>query len=298
MRYAWAMARYPSNTALADPRLREVIGAAIYAKLALALNQWGSTSLEKEFLKCRDSTPPGRATTLDPTNQFQQMVQGRVPEAVTLKVMEKVAGLEQASLQSIPTEPFWTLLQEADVSDLQVLAALDGLKGGTRDAIFEEAGVRIPGQGALRSTVTLDVLDWLSEIGDFEALVALTAIARQFRTWRLLRETEWAGLRSRAVFPRAIASRPEFYFRWRHMALLFLERVWLPQLSPYSVPTFGNKWNELSADMTVAAMEARKLGTRLPADAAVAFPARWDEITSLAREGSLTIPAISLRRAK
>lgn len=277
------MPRYPAESTLSDPQLRELIGPACYVELALAAGRvWNANSLEtllRRYLD-RDGTTSESVRWDGPdelSNLCRQMLTNRVPAEATALRMDLALGDGSPRVARWRSHALWEVLRKAPVEQSLLLNALGGVRGKQRDILYGKVGRR-KDLGNLRRPADYDFFLETARHGGLDGLLVLTVHAREARQQGVYL-TDWqAGHLALKMFPKVIVAVPNLYIRWKHLALLYAQRVWC---SPD--PKDSIAWTKIDLQMLTELVmcrstKARRRGISLPPDDLVSEPAGWNEM--------------------
>lgn len=276
------MTRHTSDSPASDERLRLLIGAACFSRAAGHVGDWNPARLGRRLHTAWAPLAWGQdVAALDvrldsAVRQFAFMLEGRRPGDRQLDRMARAVGLSSWQLARWRDHPLWSLLTCAVRADA-VNAALDRLHGRYRRSVFDD-DIVTPGWIHPRSDLHVDDARRLRKLGGMQGMLTLVALAREAQYVRNVLRRFWTACESRCLFPKWVATTPALYLRWRLLAMVMMERVWVCPMRAGSVRWFHPRLSELDAEVARVARRSRRRGLRLPPEATVETPEGWAEV--------------------
>lgn len=258
------MAKYSKSSHLYYANIRQLVGPAVFAEIALALGrEWDPHTIELLLDgKGKISGAP------EFTGKYAQMKNGKVPSIKTCKQLQK--RMKCGHLLQWRNHPFWPLLTPGPLYFDTVIEALLSVEGRINWDIWEsESPFHIDKRKSFRYDMSPTEVGHIAEYGDFHALVVLTAMAREAKALRYLRPAFWAAKYSMDIFAQAVCKTPQLYIAWPKLFEIYSHVIWSPLECEESIPWFDIDTAKLFRKMDELAVTARKQGVKLPPDSLV-----------------------------
>jgi hypothetical protein len=275
------MARPSKLSVNADPSLRELIGPALFVDLALATGEPWTVYKQEQAVSARLPPEPlndasaENGKRFDPASMLKHMLRCRVPDGPNLEKLS--AAFPNSRLTCWRNHRYWQLLRYGAVDGQTIESALKALPAQHQALVFFR-GTRIP--LASRFYAAHLNIDRFCELKDFDALVAVTALARDTRAPNEDNaEACWAAHVARKIFPHVVANTPQLFIRWRHLAIRYERLFWTGNETAHLKRPSGQK--DLEDQVLKCAALARSNGVRLPPDSMVKKPIATEPVTAL-----------------
>lgn len=252
------MPPYPEDSPLKNWDIRVLVAAACYVEIAIATGcEWGPTRLEliidgREF----DSQ----------SGKYSRMLKGIPPKPVTISQIEPM--LPTADILKWRNHPYWKLILDISPSHEDTWNALQTVKGELKKNVWVQGYIDKLAddekQHYARSEPSLDLIEIVAKHNNFDALLILTAWAREAREMNLLRPHGWLARHTREIFPHVIAHCPHLYIGWPILARLYKKIIWTTPHPEENVPWFDMRWKGLKQEINKKVKEARRNNIQLP----------------------------------
>ena len=251
------MATYNRLSQFRYKYLRKLCGSAIYAELAIACGGvWNRTELENLI----DGKQYGEYT-----GRYRKMCNGTIPYETNCKNIQNQLEVNQNHKCSIikwRELPLWRLLSflQPDTEDIKY--TLLTIKGETRNYIWDV----FPEEEQFkylfsRKPYSKNYFESVAQLNNFEALLTLTAWAREARGFKDYSSHKYCAKYSRKIFAHAVCNTPQLFIRWPILYQYYIEPIW----SLYSNTDLKElKISEVQDEIYEEEKTARLKGVQLP----------------------------------
>lgn len=247
---------HSGNSHLNDELVRRMAVSACFAEIALAAGgEWNPSRLEEKI---------HNRSCGDLTNCYWRMTRGIVPNNRTVDRLENL--LEQScQLLRWRDHPFWKLLMLQPLRHQDISAALLSIRSNIKRYLW----VNPPDDGltegrAPRYEASKEFVDQIAMHRTFDALVALTALAREARDRGTIRPYYMCSLKSFEIFPHVVTKHPQLYISWKSLAMRLDKVIWNPKAASSYDPRPPIKRSNLSKQIKTLADAAVAKGIPLP----------------------------------
>jgi hypothetical protein len=258
------MAKYPVSSPLYHPYIRELVGAAVFAEIAISLQcTWEAKTMELTL-----DGKGGVSDDLEQTGKYAQMKRGKVPSPKSCSRMQK--NLNGGHLLQWRNHPYWALLTPGPLYFEAVIEALLTVEGTINEDIWESSDpFLIDEKKSFRYDMSPTEIEHIAEYGNFHALLVLTAMVREAKGLRYLRPAFLASKYSLDVFPKAVCTTPHLYIAWPKLFAVYSSVIWSPLECEDSIPWFEIDSAKVFREIEVLSVQARNRGIKLPPDSIV-----------------------------
>lgn len=251
------MPAYPKDSPFHDRLIRQIVGSACFAEIALANGGlWSPAGLEEEL----DGRSPG-----EQTGRYSRMTRGVLPSRETLEELQERLG-NSCQVLKLYYHPFWKLLCMQPPTQQEIERALLSITCNVRHRIWlyppdkeDPMAVRIP-----RPELTVEKTEQIAKYRNFDALVALIALAREARIRGTLQTYFRNARMSLEIFPYVVTRHPELHICWYPLASRLTNLIWKPQLVFSPDMQLKTSLSELKKQIGPLARAARRKGIPLP----------------------------------
>jgi len=198
----------------------------------------------------------------DRTNRYRKMYEGTLSLNKTCRRIQKKLG--GGHLCEWKNHAYWGLLCSAKSGPEYTERALKTVKGGVQQYIWTHQREKGFEYYSARIDTTMDVVKAVAKYHNFDALLTLTAWAREAREHNILRPNYQSASYSRKVFARAVCNTPQLFIRWPLLAYYYKHLIWSFPVTKVSEPWFLMEWDELPGEMEIEEKNARQRGIKLP----------------------------------
>ena len=231
-----------------------MVGSAIYVETAISAKlTWNMSALEAQV----EGEDRGELT-----GRFRRMCHGTIPTIRSCREIQK--KLKCGHLAWWRNFPYWALLSTTQSGPGYIENALREVEGPVKRCVWvnpPETG--FPNQW-LRYETSVDMVKSVAEYENVEALIILTAWAREARAHNHLRPSFQSALRTRQIFAKVVCHSPHLFIRWPLLAEKYRLLIWSTPDIDYSGPWFDMHWKDLPKEMENEARKATQHGVKLP----------------------------------
>lgn len=247
------MPKYKKGSHWNNISLRQLAGAACYVETAIKARVWDWDRLELMI----DQRDYGERT-----GKYRKWVEGTLPRISSCRKVQNV--LKCRYVERWRNQPYWRLFCSDQCRPENIDLALQSIQGDMQRyiwSIWPEKGETFR---SVRSVTGLENIKAVAEYNNFNALVALTAWAREAHDLNILKSAYQASFYSRNIFARAVCNSPHLFIRWPLLAEMYKNLIWSPLIDGVSIPWMHDKWDELQEEMATEERKARQRGVKLP----------------------------------
>jgi len=245
---------YPKNSHLHNFLIRQIVGAACYADIAIAAGEiWSTNRLEVLIDDERFESYTGI---------YRRMRNGSISDNKILYRIQKT--LEFKTLFTWRNHPLWPLLYDDYYHNDHILRALNSLPKNMRDSIFAEGQYDSRGVRLARHEVTHGLIKKIVAYENLNAFVAIMAFAREARENNIHRISAFCALQIQKLFPKVVCHTPQLYIRWPQLEKQLTRTIWSFPKTKTSMPWFSVKHNNLLSEIANEEKHALANHIKLP----------------------------------
>lgn len=259
------MPPYPKKSAEKDMFLREMIGKACYAEIALRAGMvWEPITLERTI---------GGKSYLQSATRINRIKRGTLPEDKTVKLIESAIykntyykNRRKCRIKKWRDHPFWKLLSLQPLTYQDTERALLSVQSRVKHRIWlEPPSPSSPSHlRPVRLTPEKKFIEEIAEYKNFDAFVTLLAFVREAYGTNMGQLFTISAKNCLDIFPHVMIRHPQLYIVWKPLAQRLIKLIWKPKASFTS---------QIKRDVTVSSLrkridlldkQARKEGKPLP----------------------------------
>jgi len=257
------MPRYSENDPLINTKIRQAVAGAIYVEIAITAGmKWEGVDISKPDEEKRKQNPDQKREG-DYSGKFKRIRDdGNVPALSSCKYIQK--SLKGGNIVKWRSHPIWPLLCNHLTNAEYINKALKTIESRVRLSIWDIPYDLGDKKFSPRSEISPVAIKDVSEFRNFDALLTLTAWAKESRNGNILKSSWQCAEHLYNIFPQAICNTPHLFIRWPLLIEIYNESIWSQLESEVSY-----KW--VKVDLSLLAQEikkeeilARKRGIKLP----------------------------------
>lgn len=236
-----------------DENVKKLAGAATFTDLCIHAETWTDSELE-------DLIDPDLAAS---TGKYRKMRNGTRPDDYTIGYIEDALRGKPVKIKEWRDHAYWPLLCSNHSGSKYIFNALRSIGDDLKQYIWSEWD---PGEDyqCTRKSFDLDNIKRVAENKNFDALVILTAWAREAREQNIYEYNLRCAQYSKNVFADVVCSTPQLFIRWPLLLLQYANVIWRPPETEISEFWFKPNLPTLVNNILNIENEARAKGILLP----------------------------------
>jgi hypothetical protein len=248
------MTRYAKSSFKSDGIVRTLAGSACFAEVAVAAEKWDDCALELLI-------DPDRWAGY--TGIYRKMPKGTLPSDMVCRRVKEV--LPNCNIQKWRDHPFWGLLRGPGFNLADVEHALRSIRSDpVRRSVWGNPPDRNQRNSFSRLVPELALIKDIFNCKQFDALIALTAWARETRALKQHSPAFQSAFFTKAIFAEVVCHTPHLFIRWPLLAEQYKQWIWSSPASDTSEAWFDMDWEYLLFEISVEEQKARQRGIKLP----------------------------------
>jgi len=251
------MARHSKDSPFYEKNIRILAGSAIFVEVALtAGGLWRDTDLD-DFINDKNGYEKDNYSGL-----YRKMLQGTITENHVCRRVQKT--LNGGELKFWRDLPYWGLLRSNGTYGTHIDKTLKSIQSRVRHHIWSIPFDKGEHKYSSRAYTSLDSIKAISKYKNLDALLTLTAWARESREQNILVPSYQCAQYTRKIFAYTVCHTPHLFIRWPLLVEQYKNQIWSYLDTDMSENWLEINLNNLIDEIHTEEKKARKEGIKLP----------------------------------